>query len=414
MKLKRSILFLLSIFILYSCQEEDVTNWDTDNENKSISFAVTSEEAINESLKILAEMYPQTKTVNKNAVSSVYAWRSSSLYSQTRSSQESIQLPDTMLYIVNFANNGGYALVSADKRVDGIIAIIDEGSLSPFDEITNPGFRMYLEDVKKYFVKEITASEVNTKSITSEIDTVYSDWRVLDIWYPLLKTKWSQGAPFNKYCFTDDGQQAIAGCVAIAIGQIMSSHRYPQSYKGYSYNWDSILSGKIKPISEKGCLDVARLVADIGKLVEMKYGIFSSTAVSTKTELCLKAMDYHYSYSNSFIIERCFGNFRYSNSPVYISAAASNSLIGHAWVLDGAALRGRTMYCYDRAGNLLSTKDSERQFLIHCNWGWGGSNNGYFLKNVFDTAQKQADDDLRTRTHYSERYNLYYDVYPNK
>lgn len=40
---------------------------------------------------------------------------------------------------------------------------------------------------------------------------------------PLLKTKWNQYAPFNNFR-TDN---SLAGCVAIAIGQIMAYHKYP-------------------------------------------------------------------------------------------------------------------------------------------------------------------------------------------
>lgn len=37
---------------------------------------------------------------------------------------------DTLLYIVNFENGGGYALLGADDRIDDVIALVDEGNMS--------------------------------------------------------------------------------------------------------------------------------------------------------------------------------------------------------------------------------------------------------------------------------------------
>jgi len=43
---------------------------------------------------------------------------------------------------------------------------------------------------------------------------------------------------------------------------------------------------------------------------------------------------------------------------------------GHGWVYDGY---------------IKATKGSEQRYLVHCNWGWNGLYNGYFLSYAFDT-----------------------------
>lgn len=38
---------------------------------------------------------------------------------------------------------------------------------------------------------------------------------------------------------------------------------------------------------------------------------------------------------------------------------------------------------------------------VHCNWGWGGADNGYFLEGVYDT-----DKGVEYPTRYDFRYNV--------
>ena len=43
---------------------------------------------------------------------------------------------------------------------------------------------------------------------------------------------------------------------------------------------------------------------------------------------------------------------------------------GHAWIVDGYI---------DEIKNGIST------YYLHCNWGWTGNRNGYFVSNAFST-----------------------------
>lgn len=51
---------------------------------------------------------------------------------------------DSLFYIVNFDDNEGYAIVGADRRVDDVLAVIDEGSFDSNDiEPNSPRELMY-------------------------------------------------------------------------------------------------------------------------------------------------------------------------------------------------------------------------------------------------------------------------------
>lgn len=64
-------------------------------------------------------------------------------------------------------------------------------------------------------------------------------------------------------------------------------------------------------------------------------------------------------------------------------------------------------------GYISATKDGKQQNLIHCNWGWGGSRNGYYLSKVFNTpsgAEINDNEITRGGTAYYYKYNLEYSI----
>ena len=47
--------------------------------------------------------------------------------------------------------------------------------------------------------------------------------------------------------------------------------------------------------------------------------------------------------------------------------------------------------------------------VVHCNWGWGGQGNGYYLFNVFDM---QYSDPHKTRATYNSNISAYVNIFP--
>lgn len=60
---------------------------------------------------------------------------------------------------------------------------------------------------------------------------------------------------------------------------------------------------------------------------------------------------------------------------MYGASTDSNTgafLSGHEWVIDGALAQRKEI-----------DGSSQIRFLYHCNWGWDGDYDGYFLSNAF-------------------------------
>lgn len=94
---------------------------------------------------------------------------------------------------------------------------------------------------------------------------------------PLINTVWSQKSPFNGLC----PQNCLAGCVAIAVAQIMRYHEWPATY-----NWSDMPN-------TTATIATQTLIADVGKAVDMEYGESASKSSIGKAALGFWAKGYN-------------------------------------------------------------------------------------------------------------------------
>lgn len=226
----------------------------------------------------------------------------------------------------------------------------------------------------------------------------------------LTKTLWTDGVPFNNYCkVSGTKKRAKAGCAAIATGQIFAYYKYPAKYNGHDYLWNEILSGEKQPTTEKGKTAVAYLISDIGRLDKTRYGVSSSATNVTNVKNALNTMGYNYTYEQNPLSFVIYVNVLRSH-PVLISATEKSKKTGHMWVIDGYA-DGVYYIEYYNYNTGESARKEKTLPLVHCNWGWGGQGNGYYLFNVFDM---QYSDPHKTRATYNSNISAYVNISPKK
>lgn len=193
---------------------------------------------------------------------------------------------------------------------------------------------------------------------------------------PLLTSIWGQGCYHNAACPNDDlgpCQHAEAGCVAVAMAQIMYYHKQPingvgsMTYNhppygflsanfGITYQWDQMAD----TLHENNPA-VAKLIYHCGVSVKMKYSANSSGA---SNQSAVNALHQFFFYPLSTLCNRTdFSDEDWSTLitndldkqlPVYYSG--KSSLGKHAFVCDG----------YDTNG------------LFHFNFGWDGVADGFY------------------------------------
>lgn len=218
---------------------------------------------------------------------------------------------------------------------------------------------------------------------------------------PLLKTTWKQSAPYNQYCpmrtnySSGEQENCPVGCVALALGQIMKYYNYPETGKGYKsyqpfglsetisadfentqYKWELMRDsyfrlGSYKKYTDEEADAVATLLFHAGVSVGTIYAISGSSAFAYGNIPRDMVENFRYAeedirylsrsdYEKEEWMELIFNEL--SNGRPIFYAGNSPESGGHAFVLDG----------YDATGK------------VHINWGWGGTDNGYYDIDLLD------------------------------
>lgn len=288
----------------------------------------------------------------------------------------------TPFYVFNNPVHTGWVIVAGDDRARPILAYGDEDFFDENDvpECVQDWLNGYVEQIEAIDKIKAEPQVVTQESVIAATKTKIA---------PLLFSKWAQGLPFNQQCpsySTSDGTKYCpAGCVATAMAQLMYYYKssygslaipaYTSSNDGFTnerpalpkttFNW-SIMNPWYNDESSTStsAKEVQKLIKYCGQAVEMDYGKNSSSATSDRN-----AFVYYFGYdrysqqiSRTDVNATTWENVIYTElaqgRPVYISARKLNG--GHAFICDG----------YDGAG------------LYHINWGWRGSNNGFFALNA--------------------------------
>lgn len=199
----------------------------------------------------------------------------------------------------------------------------------------------------------------------------------------MLKTKWSQKAPYNDMCIFE-GKRCVTGCNATAAAQLMyywgteGYHRgckatdaYTTSTNGYDvdampakvvFDYANLVA---KPKTDEQKKAVAELMAYLGRTFHSNYTPKGTGAYLYKVADYLREnfrMGSFISYITAAKLGlKSFENYIYNEllqgRPVIVGGHLDSGHGGHAFILDG----------YDA-----------EQDLYHVNWGWGGSYDGWF------------------------------------
>lgn len=355
------------IALLSSCSQTEIECYDNPQQNNTDRYSSI--------INMACESYNAINSSSRSAysVASVYPWLKSDIYSENYSiSRSSDDLPDTLLYIVNFSNENGSVIVSDNDKFKGVVAVIDEGNIDPKESIDVPGITFFMESfresLKNNMINQTTdfadiAEYLPQNDIAAEADT--SVWTTSQLISPLLITRWGQGNPYNKYCFTPNGSQAMAGCVPIAIAQLLTYYKHPKRILDYTVQWEHL--GFSYPSSLNQAENVGKFVSAIGRYVHSDYGEESTGTNSDSIAIFLHDHGFEATASSGFSNEMAVHNLK-EYGP-FIAGGMNYMFSGHGWVIDGVHIQ---------------IKNHAVRFLFHCNWGWNGKYNGYFLSSAFD------------------------------
>ncbi len=285
----------------------------------------------------------------------------------------------TSFYVANYSE-GGFIILSADKRTQPILASSENGEFVIDENSYPPGLKLWMEGVKKQIADvqdaNIEQSEANKfawKEVqnalvtpsSQSLSTKASSGGIAPYVRPLLSTIWDQLGGFND-ALTDincngSSFQVYAGCVPIAMAQVMRYHEYPTSY-----NWSSM------PDSI-GTTTTASFIRDIHNAIRNVYPNdpyydCDWTEVSYEAEVD-EVLENEFYYSSSGQTKRNGAGFldliEDLNNGMPVILAGDSDSFAHMWVCDGYTTS------YNPYNNCT-------YWDLHMNWGWGGDYNGLY------------------------------------
>lgn len=298
-------------------------------------------------------------------------------------------LPAFYVYRID---GGGFVIASADSRARRVLGYAPTGD---FDATTLPPA---LTALLAHYTDEIAQlsaapTEVASAPAVQPLPTLADT--LPDHVKPLLgRTQWDQDYPYYNFCPEANGMPTMAGCVAIAVSQIMRSHQWPQygkgeetyvtstlslwqnvNYDGHEYRWDLMRDNyQTSSFNREQADAVAQLIHDVGVAVHMDYTSSASRALSERISAAL-ADHFGYDRSSHLRYADYFTGVEWHNMlraelaagrALYYTGSNTNDYGSHAFVCDGYM-----------SGD-----------LFHFNWGWSGLADAYYALSALNPGEQ--------------------------
>jgi len=275
-------------------------------------------------------------------------------------------------YVFNASDGSAFAIIAGDDRARAILARGDHA----LDMSRLPcNLQYWLEQYREQMEYLLAHPGLMVQTLAQPSMPVVA---------PLLTCTWNQTRPYNNECPVFNGTRCVTGCVATAMAQVMYRWKYPAqapALPAYTTSknkialpalpqaplaWEDMLDDyRGDDYTESQALAVATLMRYCGQSCKMDYG--TSSAAHTFNQLSgVKMFGYNssavllsrYDYSDSAWVELICEDLVAGRPLLY--SGSSGTGFNHAFVVDGTD------------GNML-----------HVNWGWGGSGDGYYALDAF-------------------------------
>jgi hypothetical protein len=203
---------------------------------------------------------------------------------------------------------------------------------------------------------------------------------------PFIPVNWNQSSGWNMFCPEDEegpGGHAYVGCVAVSMAQAMSVYEYPVKAEGVKdyvhpdygslavnydmadpYEWGQMSTGSADEFN-------AILLYHCAIAVEMDFGADGSGAFVRDAAAAMKR---YFNYSSSLTFED-----RNADTELWVTTLAEELAAGRPIIYRGNPGDGTAGHAWNIDGYYASNSVD----YFHMNFGWSGSQNGYYtLDNI--------------------------------
>ena len=310
---------------------------------------------------------------------------------------------DQQFYIFNSEDGEGFVIVAADNVARPILGYSKTGT---FDMENIPANKrgwlsMYNDEIKYAQSNNLQASEETQQAWAEVLENRHVAAEIVVA--PLLTTTWDQNPYYNASCpmvtqytgiifRTYYTGQAVTGCAATALAQVLNYWEWPKRGKGietYSstyagtlsanfgateYDWAHMPDSLNAQSTQQEVEAVATLMYHCGVAMHMKYGLAEFGGSSATPEMTREAAVKHFRYAESTsIIE----STQYSSTQ-WMMQIRNQLLNGIPMVYYGYSAPASVK---ERSGHAFVCDGYSSDGAFHFNWGWGGTEQEeyYFL-----------------------------------
>lgn len=266
--------------------------------------------------------------------------------------------------------DGAFAVVANDDLLPAVLGC----SLNGHTQGRNDHFEWWLQAVDEA-AAQIVKSGMQRKATVPDATKYPTQVG------PLMTTRWDQESPYNKLMPTYASGQAMTGCAATAMAQVLAYHQWPEHGIGSSqvlapngqtvkadfsqdyYQWDLMLDDYTGDYTDEQAMAVAVLMRDLGVASKMNYKS-PEQGSGAHSEDVLEGLQTYFGFEGLQFVERenyseaewmdmVYGEL-YRNGPIFYGGY--QQMGGHAFVLHGYRADG----------------------FVYVNWGWSGDSDGYY------------------------------------
>lgn len=430
--MKKSLFTSLAALTLFSCSEQVeindsllINNTEQTSNVRSVSEAIHIADIVSRSSSIGS----RSSIKPKYSVHIIQSDISRSSYG------------DTLLYAVDYENDGGFVLIAAPKSVDPIMAIIDQGSFDDPENLENEAYQETLDAIKSSIASRIKLPYEPIERDTTKLPLIpsfyYDTIDIQTIHEPALEVAWSQVYPQNIYA-----PNKLAGCIPVAIGQLFTylqpslniNYTFPErDITGEVINWAALMKHKRSmsslTVSGNHCVDcsvndgshntIGRIIRQFGHDVDANYGYYPTpygnepvtSAYSSTIEPTIRKYTSTNPVKYGSTLSSLYNSLCSYGGVAIMGSRYEDDLVGHCWLADGVQYIDYRLIRYDYVSTIdqpgkytpVVVKSIQKQF-IHYNWGDGGVCNGWFNINAIEVGNAVEYD-------YDDVSNISYDTY---
>ncbi len=425
--MKTLIFFTLSLFLCAACSKTEILV--TENETCEVAKTIVSvDEALTKLYDFLSDVdLKSTSSSQERVCSSVIPY-----YGENCITKSEDQEP--IAYLINFKDEEGFAVLGANSEIAPIVAVVEKGNTN-WDNIMSPKINPSDESFENSLAKDLLGSGTSPNILLSmcvkgalfghgqdESIQTKSDYTTEIL--PLLADNYNY-SQHRTYCHKNNNKFVSCGCCAVAVSTVMSYikptrlvvdtellsynnlntkdgsgilYYFPDGRAVYINVADYFTNSSTIP----NTLDNSQLLNLLTKIDSDIINDHGTPTVSNniqfyRTRYKISSAIY---YTLSNIVKKwtgtgtmpnalvnCLEDLRFTNvekvKENYLTSTQINTIVdmltankpvlmcgwslsslsnSHYWVVDGI-------------------KKDNNETLIHCNWGWGGSSNGWFASD---------------------------------